>query len=255
MTFLKRTARLAGLLYLVIVLASVYGHMYVPLQIFVMGDAAATAHNILANEFLFRSCIVAGLIETTAFLLLALTLYRLLKDVSDQQARLMVALIVVQVPLALVFSVVKFMALMSLKADAPGTIPADGLPGIAMIFLNIIRNGSAVLGIFAGLWLFPLGMLLFKARFFPQAFGLLVIIAGAGNLIHSLISVLFPNYNQTPLPAFIFFVLGEIPLMLWLLIKGVKDHISIAVISERHTSSTVFPGAVQEPALRTSPER
>jgi hypothetical protein len=234
MASLKRAARLAGILYLVIVLASVYGHMYVPMQIFVKGDAAATASNILANEFLFRSCIVAGLIEATAFLLLAVTLYRLLKDINDQQAKLMAALIGVQVPVALVFAVVKFMALMTLKADTSAAIPVSSFPDIAMIFLNIIRNGSAVLGIFSGLWLFPLGMLLFKARFIPRALGVLVIVAGAGNLLYSLISVLFPDYGQSPLPAFIFFILGEIPIMLWLLIKGVKDHISITVISERH---------------------
>ncbi len=247
MTSLKRTARLAGLLYLVIVLASVYGHMYVPSQIFVMGDAAATTHNILANEFLFRSCIVAGLIETTAFLLLALTLYRLFKDVNEQQAKLMAALIGVQVPVALVFAVVKFMALISLKPDTPGMIPAGGLPGVAMIFLNIIRNGSTVLGIFSGLWLLPLGMLIFRARFIPRALGLLLIISGVGNLVYALISVLFPGYGQTPVPVFIFFVLGEIPIMLWLLIRGVKDHISITVISERQISPAAFHGASREP--------
>ena len=96
--------------------------MYVPSQIFVMGDAAATANNILTNEFLFRSCIVVGLIESTAFLLLALTLYRLLKEINDQQAKLMVALIGVQIPLASVFAVLKFMALMILKNDVSGTI-------------------------------------------------------------------------------------------------------------------------------------
>jgi hypothetical protein len=247
MASLKKTARLAGMLYLVIVLASVYGHMYVPLRIFVTGGAAATANNILANEFLFRTCIVAGLIETTAFLLLALALYHLLKDVNGRQAKLMAALMIVQVPVALVFAVVKFMALMTLKSAAPGIIPAGGLPGVAMIFLNIIRNGSAVLGIFSALWWFPLGMLLFRARFIPKALGVLLITSGAGSLAYSLVSVLFPGYSQTPLPEFIFFVLGEIPVMLWLLTKGVKDHISISVIAERHTSSRAFPSVAQEP--------
>jgi hypothetical protein len=247
LTSLKRTARHAGLLYLVIVLASVYGHMYVPSQIFVMGDAAATAGNILANEFLFRSCIVAGLIETTAFLLLALTLYCLLKDVNGQQAKLMAALIGVQVPVALVFAVVKFMALMTLKPDAQGMIPAGGVPGVAMIFLNIIRNGSAVLGIFSGLWLFPLGMLIIRARFIPRALGILLVVSGAGNLVYGLLSVLFPNFVQTPVPAFVFFVLGEIPVMLWLLTRGVKDHISITVVSERHITSAAFHGVARNP--------
>ena len=219
MTFLKKTARLAGWLYLVIVLASVYGHMYVPSQIFVMGDAAATANNILSNQFLFTSCIVAGLIETTAFLLLALTLYRLLKEINGHQAKLMAALMGVQVPLAVVFAVVKFMALMVLKNDAWGTMTRGEVPGVVMMFLNTVRYGSTVLGILGGLWLLPLGMLIWRARFIPQILGILVMIAGVGSVVYGLIGVLLPDYNQTPIPAFAFFVLGEIPVMLWLLIR------------------------------------
>jgi hypothetical protein len=234
---LKRTARLAGLLYLVIVLASVYGHMYVPLQIFVKGDAAATANNILSKELLFRSCIVAGLLETTAFLMLAFTLDRLFKGINNLQSRLMVALISVQVPVGLLFAVLKFVAITVLKND----IVTVGEPaGVSMMFLNTVRYGSTVLGIFSGLWLFPLGMLVFRARFIPKAMGILLIIAGAGDLVYGLMGVLFPAYSQSPLPAFAFFILAEIPFMLWLLIKGVKDHISIAVISEQEISEKDF---------------
>jgi Domain of unknown function (DUF4386) len=233
MTSLKKTARRAGLLYLLIVIASVYGHMYVPSQIFVMGDVAATANNVLAKEFLFRSCIVAGLIETTAFMVLALTLYRLFKEINAQQARLMVAFMSIQVPLAFAFAVIKFMALMILKNEGWGIIQGSELPGAAVMFLNIIRYGSTVLGILAGLWLLPLGMLVFRARFIPQILGILLIVAGMGNVIHGVMAVLFPAYGQTPVLAFAFFALGEIPIMLWLLARGVKEHISISVISER----------------------
>lgn len=240
MAALKKTARLAGLLYLIIVVASVYGHMYVPLQIFVRGDAAGTINNIVANEFLFRSCIVAGLIEATAFLLLAFTLHRLFKGVNDQQARLMVALISVQIPVALVLAVVKFMALTIAMNETSVTITPGETPAVAMMLLNTVRYGSTVLGVMGGLWLIPLGMLVFKARFIPQAIGILLIVAGAGSVIYSLMGVLFPGYAQSPIPAFVFFILAEIPFMLWLLVKGVKDHISIAVISERQISQDLL---------------
>lgn len=233
---LKKTARLAGLLYLVIVVASVYGHMYVPMQIFVRGDAIGTANNILQNEFLFRSCIVAGLVEATAFLLLAFTLHRLLKGINDQQARLMVALISVQIPVALVLAIVKFMALTIVRNEALVTITPAETPAVAMMFLNTVRYSGTVLGIFGGLWLFPLGMLVFKARFIPQTIGILLLVAGTGTLVYGLMGVLFPAYGSSPIPAFIFFILAEIPFMLWLLIKGVKDHISIAVISEKQVA-------------------
>ena len=255
MASLKKTARLAGLLYLIIVVTSVYGHMYVPSQIFAMGDAAATANNILTNEFLFRSCIVVGLIESTAFLLLALTLYRLLSEINIYHARLMVALISVQIPVALVFAVFKFMALIVLKNEVPAGIPPNQLPEVTMMFLNSIRYGSTVLGIFAGLWMVPLGMLVFKSRIIPQALGILLILSGAGYMAYGLVSVLFPGFSLSPVLAFVFFGLGEIPIMLWLLIKGVKDNISIPVIAERAISSGVFSEGVKSPLTKTIHEQ
>lgn len=237
---LKRTARLAGLLYLVIVLTSVYGHMYVPLQIFVRGDAAGTVNNILANELLFKSCIIAGLIEATAFLLLAFTLHRLFRGINSQQSKLMVALMSVQIPVALVFAVVKFMALTIARNEVAVSITPADTPAVAMMLLNTVRYGSTVLGVFDGLWLFPLGMLVFRARFIPKAMGILLIVAGAGNLMYGLMGVLFPAVSQSPVPAFALFFLTEIPFMLWLLIKGVKDHISIAVISEQEISENTL---------------
>jgi hypothetical protein len=236
MNSLKKISRLAGLLYLIIILAAVYGHMYVPSQIFIEGDAAASANNILTQEILFRSCIVAGLIETTGFLLLGLTLYRLLKDVNKYQARLMISLMAIQIPVALVFAIIKFVALMILKNEAAASGPGEPY-SVSIMFLNIIRYGSTVMTIFSGLWLIPLGMLLFRSRFIPQTFGILLVVAGTGNVLHGLITVLFPFYGQTPVPAFIFFVLGEIPIMLWLLIKGIKDYVLIEVISERKAPS------------------
>jgi hypothetical protein len=232
MTPLKNTARLAGLLYLIIVLASVYGHMYVPSVIFVRGNAIATANNIVANEFLFRSCIVVGLIETTAFLLLALTLYKLLKGTNGNQAKVMAALMGVQIPLALVFTVIKFMALMLVKNDFAGLVPSGEVPAVAVMLLNTMRYGNTVLAMFAALWLLPLGLLVFRSRIIPQALGVLLIIAGAGSVIYGLIAVLLPQYGQSMLPAFIFFAFGEIPIMLWLLIKGVKEYVVIEIISE-----------------------
>lgn len=233
MESLKKTARLAGILYLVIILASVYGHIFVPLKIFVRGDAVGTANNILANEFLFRSCIVAGLIEATAFLLLAFTLHRLLKSVNNQQAKLMFAFISVQVPVALVLAVIKFMALTIVRNETGVTISPAETPATAMMLLNTVRYGSTVLGIFGGLWLFPLGTLVFRSRFIPQSIGIILMVAAVGNLIYGLMGVLFSAYSQSPIPAFILFFISEIPIMLWLLITGVKDHISIAVIAEK----------------------
>ena len=230
-TSLRKTARRAGWLYLLIVLTTVYGHMYVPLQIFVEGDAAATAANMLQNELLFRSCIAAGLIETAAFLLLALTLHQLMKEVDVARARLMFVLVAVQLPVALVFAVLKFMAI-SIVTNNDSGVAAD-TSSTAMLLLNTIRYGSAVTGVFASLWLFPLGVLVYRSHFLPERLGMLLLFAASGSLLTGLMAVLFPNYLDTAWPAFFFFILSVIPMMLWLLLRGVRDHISVAVVSER----------------------
>ena len=91
----KRTARLAGLLYLLVVLIGPFVLIYAPRKLFVPGDATATASNILAHESLFRAKIVLGLVGELLFISVVLTLYRLLERVSRQLAAIMVILVLI----------------------------------------------------------------------------------------------------------------------------------------------------------------
>jgi hypothetical protein len=229
MPSIKKTARLAGLLYLIMILASVYSHMYVPSQLLVRGDAAATANNILTNEFLFRSCIVVNLAGAISFLFLAVILYRLFKQENNKLSGTLVALVVVQIPVVFVLNSFKLTALMILKND-PGQ-----LPDLSMLFLQMNGYGMMILSLFSGLWLFPFGTMVYNSRFIPRIFGVLLLIAGAGYTLDGLMAMLLPQYGQSQMLPFIFFGIGEIPIMLWLLIQGVKDHVSINVIAELKT--------------------
>ncbi|MDB5205347.1 MAG: hypothetical protein JWR72_422 [Flavisolibacter sp.] len=242
-TSLKRTARVTGLLYLIMILTSVYAHVYVPLQIFVKGDAVATTRNILANEFLFRTCIVVSLIETIIFLFLVLNLYQLFKGVNNHLARLMVALVAVQIPVAFVLGTLKLTSLLILKNELSFTVPPSELPNLAMLFLETTRNGNTILALSGGLWLFPFGLLVYKSRFIPRIFGVLLVSAGTGYIAGSLLSMLLPGYTQPQVLPFIFFGVGEISIVLWLLIKGAKDYVSIEVIAE--TKTTIRPSIVK----------
>jgi uncharacterized membrane protein YkvI len=82
----KRTARIAGWLYLLLALTGVYSLIYVPSTLIVSGDATATADNIASSELLFRTGILSGLISNVIFVLLVLALCRLLKDINHKQA-------------------------------------------------------------------------------------------------------------------------------------------------------------------------
>jgi hypothetical protein len=217
---IQRTARLAGLLYVLTIPLSVFGFSYVPSKLVVPGDAAATVSNILASEGLFRSGIVSWLIGQAIFVVLPLVLYKLLKPVNKTHALLMVMFILLAVPVAFINEVNHLAVLLLLSgADYLAAFRADQLQAQVMFFLDLHSQGIGVAQIFWGLWLLPLGYLIFKSGFLPKSLGILVMIGCFGYLVDSATFFFLPNIDVTVSQ---FTGLGEILLALWLLIKGVN---------------------------------
>lgn len=221
---LRRTARLAGLLYLIWVITGLYGLMYVPSQTIVKNDTAATTNKILDNELLFRSGIINDLISITIGIFLIMALYRLLKGVNEYQAKLMFVLLFVTFPVAFIMDAFNIASLMILKGDVLKTFELSQRQDMAMFFFKISNYGSITLELFWGLWLIPFGQLVYKSGFIPRILGVFLVVNGITYMIHCLASLLFPDYQdlvrQIATP---FWVLGEITITLWLLIKGVKN--------------------------------
>ena len=219
----KKTARLAGLLYLIWAITGVYGLIYVPSKIMVRGDAVATANNILANEFLFRTYIINDLISNTIWVFLVLVLYRLFKQVSERQAKLLVALVIVQVPAGFFMGAFNITSLMILKGEILKTFELTQRQDLAMLFLKINDYGVLTLELFWGLWLFPLAILVYRSRFLPRFLGVWLIINGFAYLATSFTGLLLPQYKEAisniALPA----LFGELAFMLWILIMGTKE--------------------------------
>jgi hypothetical protein len=223
----NKTARIAGFLFLLTAVFAPFSVMYVPSIIIVPGDAAATANNIMASESLFRLGFVSGLIYQIIFLLYVLVLYKLLKPVNKNLALLMVIFELVGVPIAMLNLLNQFAALLLLSgADYWTAFTADQLQAQVMLFLDLHRYGVIIAQIFWGLWLFPLGYLVFKSGFLPRILGVLLIIGGFGYLIDSFANFLLPNYEAYEaifFPVILLLTLpGEWLLALWLLIKGVN---------------------------------
>ncbi len=219
----KNTARLAGLLYLIWILTGVYGIFFLPSQIFVEGDAAATANKIIANELLFRTGIVNDIISNTLWIFIALILYRLFKQVNERQSKLLVALVLVQIPAMFFMEAFNISSLMLFKGKLLKSFELAQRQDLAMMFFNFSDHIALILETFWGLWLFPFGLLVYKSVFIPRILGIFLILNGAAYVVHSFTSLLFPDYQATiKLFAFPFWILGEISIMLWLLIKGVK---------------------------------
>lgn len=213
--------RLAGLLYIVMSLFGFFGMAYVPGKLIVHGDATTTVNNVATHELLFRLGIASQLIGQAGFIFVALALYQLLKGVNRRHASLMVTLIVVSIPIAFLNEVNSFAAILLIRGtDFLSVFDKIQRDALAMLFLNLHGRGLVVAEMFWGLWLFPLGLLVYRSRFLPRFLGVWLALAGFAWIISSLTGVLLPQharkFDTYSQPA----VFGEIVFMLWLLIKG-----------------------------------
>ena len=220
MKSIKRIARIAGVLYLLMFPLTIFS-ISVTSSLIVPGDAGRTANNILASEGLFRLSFMSDLSVQVVFIYLVLALYKLLKPVNKNHAALMVILALVGVPIAMLNRLNQFGALQLLNSAENFTVfDPDLLHAQALFFLDLHELGINIASIFWGLWLFPLGYLVFKSGYIPRIFGILMVIGGIGYLVDFFTFFLFPNVEVT-ISQFTF--IGEFLLPLWLLIMGIKD--------------------------------
>lgn len=219
---LKKTARTAGLWYLCLIIIGIYGLRFVAGQIRVAGNMAATAQNIITHEFLFRTGVASNLAGNLIFLFLVLAFYKLLKQVNERQAKLMVILVILQIPISFVVELLNFTSLLILKGEAIPSINPAQKQDMAILLLNMHNYGLNVLEIFWGIWLIPLGQLVYKSGFIHRIIGVLLIVGGIAYMADSFTYLLFPAYDAVVSPFAILASLGEIAIMLWLLIVGVK---------------------------------
>jgi hypothetical protein len=220
---LSNTARLAGFMYLLLVLTGIFNLAYVPSQLIVWGDSATTVRNIIDSEFLFRLGIVAGILSYIFFLVLPFILYDLLKSVHQKCALFMVVLAAFSVPISIFNMINKIDVLTLLQGfDLLDGIEAQLIQAQVMLLLNSYHNGILAVQIFWGLWLFPFGYLVFKSGFLPKIFGVLLILGCFSYVVKFFSALLFP---ELVISGFVSKPgsFGEIGICLWLLIMGVKE--------------------------------
>jgi len=223
MTSLSKNARIAGLLYILASAVGVVRLMYIPNALFVHGNATATASNILAHASLFRLGIVSGLVAAALWLFVPLALYRLLKGVNQTLAVLMVILgSLMQVPLFFVAAVTDGAAQLFARGGYLSVFDKPQRDALARLFLDLHHQLDLANLMFAGLWLFPFGLLVYKSRFLPRFLGVWLMIACFAWLAFSFTGLLFPAYEDKVWSITQPIVLGEVATMLWLVIRGAK---------------------------------
>jgi len=218
-----KAARIAGAVYLSMVLVAPFAMLYVPGKLIVRDNAAATAENILAHETLFRLAIFGDLIGHVIFVCLVVALYRLLRGVNRTWALLMVALVAVSAAIGFLNTLNNIAALMFFRGgEFLSVFDNAQRTALGMFFIKLHTQGIFIDEIFWGVWLFPFGWLVYRSGFLPRVLGIWLIIACFGYVALSAIAIFSPIYYEAAFkwlqPAFF----AELAVMLWLLIRGAK---------------------------------
>jgi len=210
-------ARIAGALYLI------SGTLFVRGMPAITADAAATAHNMLAHQSLFRLGFVADLLSAPLYMAVTLILYELLRPVNRSLSLLATVFSLVGSTIAAVVCLLHFAPLIVLGGSHYLSVfSVEQLQALALMFLNLHVQGLSISMVFFGFFCFLLGYLIFRSTFFPRIIGVLLAIAGLCYLTYYPATFLWPEFAAHMFPYILIPGLGELVLALWLLVMGVN---------------------------------
>jgi hypothetical protein len=220
----KRLARIAGVFYLLLGVFGGFAQGFLYPRMFVAGDAAATAANLTSNAELVRAGVVADLVGQTFFVLLALSLYTLLRQVHVGVARAMVAFVVLAVAVTCLNVVFEIEGLQIATGAVDATsMGSEGANALVLVLLDVQRHGIFVAQLFFGLWLTPLAYLTYKSGQFPKALSGILVLATISYMIDLFVAFLMPEVSASIHSYFgIVPAIAEIGMVLFLLIVGVS---------------------------------
>ena len=224
MESIRRQARTAGLLYLLMGIIAPIGLVIVPRSLLVAGDAAATAEKVRASLWLLRLGIATDLVHQALAVFLVLQLYRLFKPVSELLAQQMLILgALVSVPIVFLNTVNQMAALTLARGPAFLSVFDRGQSdALAYLFLRLHSQGINVASIFWGLWLIPFGLLVVRSGWIPRVFGYLLLAAGTAYVVDAFVTILLPTIAPYVDGPAMLLEVGELPIVFWLAFKGVR---------------------------------
>ena len=214
-------ARIAGIFYLVTTLTRMFVEIFVRNRLVVSDDAAATATNILAHEPLWRLGFAADIIAFASYVALTALLYELFKPVN-RSLSLVAAFFSLAAAVVQAISSLFHLAPLFLLGGAPylRVFTVEQLQALALVFLRLRAAAYHNIGlVFFGLYCLLVGILILKSRFLPRILGVLMALAGL-----SYVLFLSPPLVRSLQPYILVFPgVGQISLILWLLVFGVKE--------------------------------
>ena len=223
----QTAARVAGYGYLAIIVLAIFAEFFVRSTLVVPGNAATTAHNIAANQGLFRLGIAGYLLAAIFDVAVAFALYVFLKPINAGLALLaawlrLIHATIFALALGNLFNVLHLLG----GANYMSAFKTEQLHAQVMLFLDAFDYEWLIGLVFFGLHCMLLGYLIIKSGYIPKLLGVLLIVAAFGYLIDSFAHFLMSSYMDyqelflmiVALPA----LSAELWLCLWLLIKGSK---------------------------------
>jgi hypothetical protein len=223
---LKQIARIAGVLYIVIIVAGMFGGLTRE-SLMVSGDVTATAENLISNEGTFRATIMADLIMVLADVGIGVAFYYLLLHVNKGLSLLSAGFRLAQAAALGINLLMLFLAINILNPDLG--IATETAQAQAYVFFNAHAIGYNLALMFFATSIMIQGYLVYVSGYFPKILGILLMIASAGYFIDNTASFILPNYAQYA-ETFQMIVMIAFPveliMALYLLIKGVRNKTS-----------------------------
>ncbi len=172
-------ARTAGLLYLVVIAGGIFAEIMVRGRLVVSGDAAATAHNIMAHELLYRLGFAAEVFYCACNVPLILIFYRLFKPVNRNLTLLVVIFSIIGTAVESASLLAHFAPLIFLGGGHQlSAFSAGQLQDFAYTSLQLFKYGFSVALVFFGFYCITMGFLIFRSTFLPRIIGILLAFQG-----------------------------------------------------------------------------
>ena len=220
----QRYARIAGILYLAIIVLGLFGELYVRGTLIVAGDAAATSAAISASPLLWRAGVAGDLLMHVFDVPVIVVLYFLLRPVSRSLALFATLANLVQTAV-LVANKMNLLVPLFLMENS-GYLTAfspEQLHALSYLAIKAHGYGFGIGLIFFGVACLVRGYLIFKTGYLPKILGVLMAIAGVSYLINSFALLLAPPLANAMFPGVLISAfVGELSLTLWLMVKGVN---------------------------------
>lgn len=202
---LVRKARLAGLLYLLIIVAGLGAELALRGPLIDLGDAAGTAAAILSAPGQFRLAIAADLVMAICDAGLAILLYMIFRAVSPGLALSELVFRLIQT----VLIAANLMAMQTAWLLISGPNELADANALALVFLDLHGHGYDLGLVFFGVNSLMMGLLVWRSGHFAKVFGAGLVIAGLVYLIGSGLRFFSPDWSQAFVPAYLLTILAE----------------------------------------------